>query len=314
MKHAAALTLALVTATPAWASAQDRYDDSGARIPDRRGNDEFIALMITAGSYGFRSGTMLNYALDLRASDGDWTYWLAPSLLGAAGLAGAILIEHRSPLRRGRGLTAGTSMLLAQVGTLAFEMQRRGESYPSSATLTAPISWVGATVGLAGGIALGHFLDVAPGKAVYVGLGGVGGAIVGLFSCGIAQCSTDVGAWALTGMGVGLAATLATASWLNPPQREIRAMVSGGVGGLVPAAGVLLAYYTRDGDVSQAAWARVSVVGLAGALLGGGFGYLQARSTRGTAAREERSSLTLMPTFERNGAATTVGLGAFGTL
>lgn len=313
MRLAAALALALVTAAPAWASAQERRDASGARIPDRRGNDEFIALMLTAGSYGFRSGTMLNYALDLRPGDGDWTYWLAPSLLGAAGLAGAIIVENRSTMRRGRGLTAGTTMLLAQVGTLAFEMQRRRESYPSSDTFTAPISWVGATVGLAGGIALGHFLDVAPGKAVYVGLGGVGGAIVGLFTCGIAQCGADVGAWALTGMGVGLAATLATASWLNPPQREVRAMVSGGVGGLVPAAGVLLAYYTRDGAVSQAAWARVSVVGLVGALLGGGFGYAQARSSRGTTSPED-GSLTLMPTFERNGAATTVGLGAFGTL
>ena len=313
MRLAAALALALVTAAPAWASAQERRAASGARIPDRRGNDEFIALMLTAGSYGFRSGTMLNYAIGLRPGDGDWTYWLAPSLLGAAGLAGAIIVENRSTMRRGRGLTAGTTMLLAQVGTLAFEMQRRGESYPSSDTFTAPISWVGATVGLASGIALGHFLDVAPGKAVYVGIGGVGGALLGLFSCGVARCSADVGAWALAGMGAGLAATLATAWWVNPPQRETRALVAGGVAGVLPAAGVLLAYQLRDGTITQDAWARVSVVGLVGALLGGGFGYAQARSSRGAAARED-GSLTLMPTFERSGAATTVGLGAFGAL
>lgn len=313
MRHAAALASALVAAAPAWASAQARHDASGRRVPDRRGGDEFGALMLTASTYGFRSGTMLNFALDLRQSDG-WTYWVAPSLIGAAGLVGAILVERRFPMRRGRGLTAGTAMLLGQVGTLAFEMYRRGESYPSGDTFTAPISWVGATVGLASGIALGHLLDVAPGKAVYVGIGGVGGALLGLFSCGVARCSADVGAWALVGMGAGLAATLTTAWWVNPPQRETRAMVAGGLAGVLPAAGVLLAYQLRDGTVTQDAWARVSVVGLVGLVGGGAFGYAHARSSRATAPPEEGSSLTLMPTFERNGAATTVGLGAFGAL
>ena len=97
--------------------AQARYDAIGPRVPDRRGNDELGALMLTAGTYGFRSGTMLNYALDLRADD-SWAYWVASSLLGAASLVGAVLIERRFPMRRGRGLSAGTAMLLGQGGHL----------------------------------------------------------------------------------------------------------------------------------------------------------------------------------------------------
>ena len=314
MKAPLALAFALAASAPSWAGAQARFDASGRRVPDRRGNDELVALMLTASTYGFRSGTMLDYALDLRAED-SWAYWVAPSLLGAAGLVGAVLIERRFPMRRGRGLTAGTAMLLGQVGTFAFELYRRGESFPSSDTFTAPISWVGATAGLATGIALGHLLDVAPGQAVYVGIGGVGGALVGLFTCGLARCGPDVGAWALTGLGAGAVATLATAWWVNPPQREMRAMAAGGVAGVLPAAGLLLAYQVRDGAVSQDAWVRVSAVGLAGVIGGAAFGYALTRSTRATAPVEDGGSgVSFMPTFERNGAATTVGLGAFGTL
>lgn len=314
MKGAVALACALAAAAPSWAEAQARYDASGRRVPDRRGNDELGALMLTAGTYGFRSGTMLNYALDLRADD-SWAYWVAPSLLGAASLVGAVLIERRFPMRRGRGLSAGTAMLLGQVGTFAFELYRRGESFPSPETFTAPISWVGATAGLAAGIALGHLLDVKPGQAVYVGIGGVGGALVGLFSCGLARCSTDVGAWALTGLGVGTIATLATAWWANPPQREMRAMAAGGIAGVLPAAGLLLAYQLRDGVTTQDAWVRVSAVGLAGVLGGAAFGYALSRSSRDIAPAEDGGGgVSFAPTFERNGAATTVGFGAFGTL
>ncbi len=305
---AGALALAAAATT---AGAQARYDASGRRVPDRRSGDELGALLLTSTTYGFRSGTMLNYALGLRADD-SWTYWVAPGVLGAAGLVGALALERRFPLRRGRALTAGTAMLLAQVGSFAIELHRRGESTPTGETFTAPISWVGATAGLATGIALGHFLDVAPGKAVYVGIGGVGGALLGVFGCGVVRCSTDVGAWSLTGLATGAVGALATAWWVNPPQREMRAMAAAGLLGVVPAAGVYLAYQLRDGGVSSDAWARVSAVGLAGVLLGGAFGYANARLTRDTAP-DENAAVTFAPTFERRGGATAFGVGASGT-
>jgi hypothetical protein len=310
---------------PRGARAQARYDASGRRIPDRRGTDEFVALMLTASTYGFRSGTMLDYALGRRPTD-TWTYWVAPGVLGAVGLAGAILLERRFPLRRGRAFTVGTGMLLGQVGTLAFELYRRRESFPSTETFTAPITWAGATVGLVTGIAFGHFLDVAPGKAIYVGIGGVGGAFLGIFSCGIARCSTDVGAWMLTGFGVGALAHLATASWLDPPQREMRAMVTGGLLGFLPAAAVSSVYFLRDGAISQDAWVRVSVVGLVGILAGATFGYAHARATRDTAPMEAANAgspggsvggahaVSIAPTFARDGGVTTLGLGLWGAM
>lgn len=300
---------------PSVASAQSRHDGTGAAVPDRRGTDEFIALMLTASSYGFRSGTMLNYAFDVRADTDPVLYWVTPSVLALAGITGAVLLDRRSSLRRGRALTAGTALLMGQVGTLALEMYRHNESFPSGGTFASPWTWVGATGGLALGIALGHFADVKPGAGLYVGVGGVGGALLGLFGCGVVQCGSDVGAWALVGQGVGLVTTLATAWAVDPPQREMRGLATGGLAGVLPAVGVLTAYYVRDGDVSVDAWTRVSVVGLAGIVVGAAAGYASVRSTRGTARDDDTTrSVALLPSLTRDGSNATLGITAVGTM
>jgi hypothetical protein len=120
-----ALALTLTAAGLALSSAshaQDAYrlPRADARVEEPHRSDELVALMILTSTYGLRMGSSINLLAGRRPDDGEpETFWILPSALALALPAAAFAIDRRWPARRGRILTAGTSLLLGYVGTIA---------------------------------------------------------------------------------------------------------------------------------------------------------------------------------------------------
>lgn len=295
MRGLVAVALAAFTAAGS-ASAQLITNPVDEDHAERRRTGELITFGLAAATYGLRVGTMIEWAAGRRPNDGEpETFWILPGSLALASVTGALLIDHYFPLRRGRAFSVGAGTLVGYLAALSITMQARGEAFPSGIGIAGPPTFIGSTAGLAAGILVGHFTDARPGQALYVATSVVGGTALGAMLCGAARCREDLGAWALTGELVGLASAFASMRALNPTAREMRLTAVGGVAGILPAAAVLGTYYSRDRGITDAAWSRVSITGIAGLILGGVSGFAIARLTRGD--RTDSSTIALLPTM-----------------
>ncbi len=230
-------------------------------------------------------------------------YWVLPSVLALGAPVAALLIDGRYPVRRGRVFTAIEGTVLGFVTTLSVSAYLRREAQPSYETISGLPTFLGATLGLGAGIVAGHVTDARPGPAMYSTIGTIGGALFGLFGCGVANCGGDLGLYALTGSLAGTALTLATQSLLRPTPYEMRMVAAGAILGALPAVGVGAAYYARDGELSQSALARASAFAIGGILLGATSFYVIARERR----REPRAA-AWSPTVEPLHGGALVGL------
>lgn len=295
MRGAVAVALAAFTAAGS-ASAQLIANPVDEDHAERRRTGELITFGLAAATYGLRVGTMIEWAAGRRPNDGEpETFWIVPGSLALASVTGALLIDHYVPLRRGRAFSVGAGTLVGYLAALSITMQVRGEAFPSGVGIAGPPTFIGSTAGLALGIVVGHVTDARPGQALYVATSVVGGTALGAMLCGAARCRETIGAWALTGELVGLASAFASMRALNPTAREMRLTAVGGVAGILPAAAVLGTYYSRDRGITDAAWSRVSIAGVAGLIVGGVSGFAIARLTRGD--RADASTIALLPTM-----------------
>lgn len=249
-------------------------------VPDRRGTDEQLLLLLTATTYAFRTGTALNQLAGVHTfQSSDPLDWVMPISLAVAAPVATFFIERRFRLRRGRALTAGVGAATGYFLALNISTLVRGESFPSGETLAGLPTWIGTTAGLGAGILIGHLTDSTPAAALYAGTGSLGGLLLGLVSCGVIDCGDRFGAVTLGAQLAGLTLALTTYSVLRPTQRELRWLPVGAVVGLLPAAGVLSAYWARDGAIHRDALERASVMALAGGVLGGAAAWWIARHT-----------------------------------
>lgn len=310
----AALAFAAVFAVTSRSEAQDlaRWPRANARLIEPHRTDELVTLMILTSTYGLRLGSSINLLAGRTPDDGEpETFWILPSALALALPAAAFAIDRRWPARRGRILTAGSSLLLGYIGTIAGTAWARGESFPSSDTIAGLNTFYGSTAGLALGVLIGHLTDATPGDAMYVAVGGVGGALIGALACGVSRCGSELGPWALGGELAGIGLTLATRGLVRPRGREMRFITMGAVVGLLPAAGVMLAYGLRDGEISADSVPRISWAALGGLVVGAASFYAIARVTpdpdAATTAPPRRSSI-FSPTLDLRPGGFTLGL------
>lgn len=238
---------------------------------DRMAGDERFLFGLLAATYGLRLGGAINLGAFGRTPDDPEpeTYWILPGALAVAVPVGALLIERRFPMRRGRGLSAGTGGILGYLGSMALRSWLDGESFPSGNTISGWTTFIGTTSGILVGALVGHFTDARPVDALYVATGGVGGALIGGLLCGAVRCGPDLGAWALVGE-LGLFTTaLLTRPLLKPGQTTMRLVGAGALGtGILMGGGVLLAHAVRDGEITDAGAQRSAVFGLAGLVAG----------------------------------------------
>jgi hypothetical protein len=311
VRGAVALGLSVCLAASA-AHAQRITDPVDEDHAEHRRTGELIAFGITAATYGLRVGTMIEWLADRRPNDGaPETFWILPGSLAIAGATGALLIDHYRPIRRGRAFSAGAGTLVGYLAGISLTMQFRGEALPSSATITGPTTFIGSTAGIATGILMGHLTDARPGQALYVATSVVYGTALGALMCGAVRCHEDLGAWAFTGELVGLGAALASVRALDPTAREMRLTAVGGIVGAFPAGAVFATYLSRDGGITEAAWQRVSIVGVGGLILGGVSGFAIARATRGD--RSDTTTLAVIPSVP-GALGQTMGLTVSGAL
>lgn len=309
-----AAALAITAAAPA-AAAQDRYrlPRANARVEEPHRTDELVTLMILSSTYGLRLGSSINLMAGRRPDDGEpETFWILPSALAVTLPAAAFAIDRRWPARRGRLLTAGSTLLLGYIGTIAGTAWARRESFPSSDTIAGLNTFYGSTAGLALGVLIGHLTDATPGDAMYIAVGGVGGSLIGALACGIARCGPDLGPWALAGEVAGIGLTLATRGMVRPQGRGMRFITMGAVLGLVPAASVMLAYGLRDGEIRDEAVPRISWAALAGVVVGAASFYAISRVTpdpnAGSDPPSGRRSSLVSPTLDLRPGGFTLGL------
>jgi hypothetical protein len=267
--------------------------------------DERVLFGLLTATYGFRLGTAINLgALGRTVGDPEpETFWIIPGALTIALPVTALLIERRHPLRRGRGLSAGTGGLMGYLAATSIAIQVRGESFPSGITLSGWATFIGTTSGIALGALVGHLTDAPPADALFVGTGGVGGALLGGLLCGSFACGPDLGAWALTGEVALLSTALAVRALVRPTQPTMRLVGMGALGlGLLTGGGVLLARSLRDGEVSAAGAQQASVFGLGGLLVGAATFFALGRRAEAIAAT------TVVPTAQVTGQGVTVGV------
>lgn len=274
-----------------------------APVSARMKRDERVLFGLLAASYGLRLGTAINLGAFGRTVDDPEpeTYWILPGALALSLPVGALLVEHRFPLRRGRGISAGTGGFLGYLAATSIGTWVRGESVPTSATLSGWSTFIGTTSGIAVGALVGHLTDAMPADALFVATGGVGGALLGGLMCGAARCGADLGAWSLVGE-VGLFTTaLVLRSTVRPTVPTMRLVGAGALGlGLLMGGGVMLAYGVRDGDLTAEAVQRSAVFGAAGLVVGA--------VTFFAIGRRAEPTTTVMPTAQVTGQALLLGV------
>ncbi len=270
---------------------------------DRMTRDERILFGLLTATYGLRLGSAINLGAFGRTPDDPEpeTYWLLPGALAIAVPVGALLIEHRYPLRRGRGLSAGTGGLMGYLAGTALRSWIAEESFPSSATLSGWTTFIGTTSGIALGALVGHLTDATPADALYVGTGGVGGALLGGLVCGSVRCGTSLGAYVLVGEVTLLTTALLTRSRVRPTAPTMRLVGAGALGtGVLMGGGVLLAHAVRDGEITREGVQRSAVFGLAGLVVGAVTFFAIGRQAEGSA--------TVVPTAQVTGPGMVLGL------
>ena len=287
------------------ASAQSPQPHLQLPVSTRMTNDERALFGLLSATYGLRLGTTINLAAG-RTVDTDphpETYWILPGALAVAVPVGVLLIERRYPMRRGRGLSTGSGALMGYLTAISISSLARGESSPSSVSLTGWGTFIGTSSGIALGALLGHLTDAMPADALFVATGGVGGALLGGLLCGSMRCGADLGAWSLVGE-LGLFTTaLLVRSAVRPTAPTMRLVGAGalGLGGLM-GGGVLLAHAVRDGELTADGVQRSAVFALGGLVVGAVTFFARGRSA------EAAARTTVMPTAQVAGQAMVLGV------
>lgn len=287
------------------ASAQSPATTAAAPVSTRMTNDERALFGLLSATYGLRLGTSINLLAgrNVETDPHPETYWILPGALALAVPVGALLIERRFPLRRGRGLATGSGALMGYLAAISISSWVRGEAFPSGPSLTGWGTFIGTTSGIALGALLGHLTDAEPADALFVATGGVGGALLGGLLCGSMRCGPDLGAWSLVGE-LGLFTTaLLVRSAVRPTAPTMRLVGAGalGLGGLM-GGGVLLAHAVRDGELSAGAVQRGAVFALGGLVVGAVTFFALGRSA------EAARATTVMPTAQVAGQAMVLGV------
>lgn len=266
------------------------------------GEERFLFGLLAA-SYGLRLGTAINLGAFGRTLDdpAPETYLILPGALAVALPLGALLIERRFPMRRGRALSAGTGGTLGYLVAASLATWVRGESFPTGATLSGWTTFIGTTSGIAAGALVGHLTDATPADVLFVATGGVGGALGGGLLCGVARCGAGLGAWALAGELGLFTAAVALRATVRPTQPTMRLVGAGALGlGLLLGGGVLLAYGVRDGEITAGAAQRSALFGLGGLALGAVTFFALGRGA-------EPSMTTVVPTAQVTGQGMVLG-------
>ncbi len=217
-----------------------------------RTTDEVASLYIYAAAYGAGTGLWLSNLADAKSSAGV----LLPALsLTAAGIGavaafdnlGSYKLKYGAPQAIVSGMTIG---LVDGALISAWHESVPNRSKWSSARVEG-VLWAGATAGaLAGGLA-GHFSAVTPGRASWVGSGGLwSGVVVELLSLTIAGNTIDAStnfATLLVAYNAGLAAGVLTAKSASPSVARVRFLDLGGVLGGFMMGGLYLAVAGNGG-------------------------------------------------------------------
>jgi hypothetical protein len=271
---------------------------------DRMARDERVLFGLLTATYGLRLGTAINLGAFGRTVNDPHpeTFWILPGALAVAVPLGALLIERRFPLRRGRGLSAGVGGFMGYLAATSIATYAAGESFPSGVTLSGWATFVGTTSGIALGALVGHLTDAAPADALFVGTGGVGGALLGGLLCGAMRCGADLGAWSLAGE-LGLVTTaLLIRGAVRPTAPTMRLVGAGAVGlGLLMGGGVLVAHAVRDGQLTADGVQRGAVFATAGLAVGAVTFFAMGR-------RAEAAAAAVVPTVQAGGGAVVLGV------
>jgi hypothetical protein len=275
-------------------SAEESDRDGGPR-----GTGERVALLITGTSFGFRLGSAFNLAAGINNDDYPVGRWIAPAAIGITLPLLLGVLEPRRPLRRGRVFATIAGGAFGYFTSSAMASWVAGYGYPPAHILTGWASFAGTVSGFAAGYLLGALTDSRASTGLYVSTLTVSGGILGLLSCGVAQCGVDAGLWTTVGTVAGLGTALALHRVLRPTLREMRYTALGGLLGALPMLGVGAAYLARDGRLGPESYQRIAAFGMGGVILGGlSFWVMAHRTAAPLPAPLRNVQASLWPQFD----------------
>lgn len=275
-------------------TAEESDHDGGPR-----GTGERVALLIAGTSFGFRLGSAFNLAAGITSDEYPTGRWIAPAAIGVTLPLLLGVLEPRHPLRRGRVFATIAGGAFGYFTSSAMASWAAGYGYPPGHILTGWASFAGTVSGFAAGYLLGALTDSRASTGLYVSTLTVSGGILGLLSCGVAQCGVDAGLWTTVGTVAGLGTALALHRVLRPTLREMRYTALGGLLGALPMLGVGAAYLARDGSLGPESYQRIAAFGAGGVILGGlSFWVMAHRTAAPLPAPLRNVQASLWPQFD----------------
>ncbi len=265
---------------------------------DRRSDLEAVELYGTALAYGASTGIWIDVLAEV--DDAKTAIWLP---IGGAGLGvvGAWALDGSGhPVRPGfaTAVNTGFQLGLGAGFSLGVELQENlretvdcgfgfvcsRRTFREKELFTT--MWAGATIGIGVGAATSLVARSSPGSGSYVYMGGLWGGALGLMVVGQADEEKHFGLGALIGGTVGIVATLATASVVQPTQARVGWTHLGILaGGLLGVGVAVLAFEDARSMIGPLLAVEVGMVG--GGIAGW---FLGAPSSSGPAPRVARSS------------------------
>ena len=246
----------------------------------KRSGTEITVLYSTAAVYGVGMGVW--FGAEARIKD-PGLFLIAPAILGVAGPVGVYLLDNPS-LPRGLPAAIASGMVIGAgegIGLASYQFVSRNAADAWGFRGLSRATAIGATLGGAGGFALGYLQEPSPKSSLLTTSGVAWGAAIGAMygygasgaGLGYGRANDSAALGGLIGFNVGLAAAAGISTVYIPSYRALSYMWAGAGIGAAVSLPVYLAYAGKDsppakrGLVFSGTTTTLGIV--AGALLAG---------------------------------------------
>jgi len=229
-----------------------------APASNRRSGTEITVLYTTAALYGAGLGIWIDSEAKIKDPG---LFLIAPAVLGVAAPVGVYFLDNPA-LPRGMPAAIASGMIIGAgegIGIASHQFVTASAADEWGFRGLARSTVIGATLGGAGGFALGYFQDPSPKSSLLTTSGVVWGAAVGsMFGYGASSAGEGYGRandaaslGGLIGFNVGLAAAAGLSTVYVPTYRALTYMWAGAGVGAAVSLPVYLAYAGKGGPPAK---------------------------------------------------------------
>jgi hypothetical protein len=229
-----------------------------APVSNRRSGTEITVLYTTAAVYG--AGLGVWFGAEAKITD-PGIFLIAPAILGVAAPVGVYFLDNPA-LPRGMPAAIASGMIIGAgegIGIASYQFVSTNAADAWGFRGLSRATALGATLGGAGGFALGYLQDPSPKSSLLTTSGVFWGAAVGsMFGYGassagegFSRANDSAALGGLVGFNVGLAAAAGLSTVYVPTYRALSYMWAGAAVGAAISLPVYLAYAGKNGPPAK---------------------------------------------------------------